>query len=159
MIYDFAPAAYMSTGLDPVTYARKSSIDDLTNSMLLGMDAGELKPVELPLEHFHPAGLYGRKIFMPAGTVLTSRVHTQQHLTAVLAGKCRVIDQDGTETMVEAPAAWITEPGTHRALHIIEDSIWLTVHATDQTDVAELEETLTCPTWADYQTKLIGGNV
>lgn len=153
MTYDFPAASYMHTGLD----THRPTLDEFGAAMIAGIESGELPKVDLPLEHFHPDGLYGRKIFMPAGTAVVSRVHARQHLTVALTGKARVIDQDGSEVMIEAPMVWVTEPGTQRALHILEDSIWLTVHASDLTSVPDLEDALTCKTMAEYQTKYITG--
>ena len=153
MIYDFPATAYMESGLE----RPRATLDDLGAAMLAGLASGELPEVDLPLEHFHPAGLYARKIFMPADTAVMSRVHAKQHLTVALTGKCRVVDQDGNEQIITAPAIWITEPGTQRALHVMEDSIWLTVHASELQSVPELEEALTCKTMVDYKTKYLTG--
>lgn len=131
------------------------TLDDFTKVMQAGILGGDLQEVALPLEHFHPQGLYGRKIFMPAGTVLTSRVHNQQHLTVVLTGHCTVVDEHGVSHDIRAPMIWVTEPGTQRALHIHEDSIWLTVHATDLKEVEALEEALTCPTMEIYEQRFL----
>lgn len=39
-------------------------------------------------------------------------------------------DNDG-EIVIEAPYSGITTPDTRRVLKIIEDTVWVTVHATD----------------------------
>ena len=132
-----------------------ATLDDFTNVMKAGIIGGDLEEVTLPLEHFHPHGLYGRKIFMPAGTILTSRVHNQQHLSVVLSGHCTVVDEKGNAHDIRAPMIWVTEPGTQRALHIHEDCIWLTVHATDLKEVEALEEALTCPSMEEYEQRFI----
>lgn len=131
------------------------TLDDFSEVMRSGIGSGELVPVDMPLTHYHPEGLYGRQIFMPAGTVLTSRVHNQQHLTVVLTGHCTVVDEKGEAHDVRAPMVFVTEPGTQRALHIHEDSIWLTVHATTLKAVDELEEALTCPSMEIYEQRFL----
>jgi hypothetical protein len=43
---------------------------------------------------------------------------------------------------IEAPAVVISSPGTKRAVLALEDSVCLTVHRTDKTDLAEIEAEL-----------------
>jgi len=83
-------------------------------------------------------GIYARTIFMPAGMVLTSQIHLTQHFFIVVKGSCTVIGSDGSKRFIEAPYMGVTMPGTKRALHIHEDCIWTTFHATDSTDVDEI---------------------
>jgi hypothetical protein len=104
--------------------------------------AGKLPQVDCPLRHWFPTGLYAREIFMPAGTVITSKVHKFEHLTVVMEGIATVFDEGGQTKVVCAPDVFVTQPGTKRALWIHEDSVWMTVHATDVKTVEEAEETL-----------------
>ena len=53
-----------------------------------------------------------------------------------------------------APCTLISQPKAKRAIHALEDSVWTTIHATNETNVAKLVELLTEST-AD---ELIGGN-
>jgi hypothetical protein len=43
----------------------------------------------------------------------------------------------------------VTMPGTKRALRIHEDTIWTTFHATELTDVAEIERTILAESFAE----------
>ena len=57
----------------------------------------------------------------------------------VLRGSVAVI-QDGAERRVyEAGSVIVSAPGTKRALLAIEDCLYLTVHRTDKTDLAQVE--------------------
>lgn len=93
------------------------------------------------LHNFCP-GLYARTVFMPAGTVLTSKIHKTQHFFVVSKGSCTVSNSHGERELISAPYLGVTMPGTKRALLIHEDCIWTTFHATDLTDVAEIERTI-----------------
>ena len=96
---------------------------------------GGLQQVDLPLKHVFTEGLYQRIIHMPAGTILTSRVHKKEHPFVVMQGCCIVINEtDGTRELVKAPYSGITKAGTRRALLIITDTIWATFHVTDLKD-------------------------
>lgn len=97
------------------------------------------EPVEMPLTHRFTDGMYIREIFMPAGTILTSKIHKTNHPFVVSKGKCIVYDGNKLET-ISAPHTGITEPNTRRLLYIEEDTIWTTFHITDKTDVDEIEK-------------------
>lgn len=86
-------------------------------------------PIELPLVHRFTDGIYVREIFMPKGTLLTSKIHKTRHQFMVLKGEVSVLDEQGNEVRITAPHIGITEIGTRRVLFIHEDCIWATVHA------------------------------
>lgn len=95
-------------------------------------------------------GVYARSIFMPAGTVLTSKIHKTQHFFVVSKGVCTVVNSHGVKELITAPHLGVTFPGTKRALHIHEDTVWTTFHATELTDVAEIEKAILADSFADF---------
>lgn len=85
--------------------------------------------VEMPLKHRFSPGIYVREIFMKAGTLLTSGVHQTIHPFTISKGKV-LVSIDGEDwVMLEAGHTGITQAGTRRILHIVEDCIWCTYHA------------------------------
>lgn len=114
---------------------------------VIGHDADERL---CPLKHTFVDGAYIREIFMPAGLVLTSKIHKIKHPYFVMKGKCEVITDEGLH-LIEAPYHGITEPGTKRILKILEDTIWITVHSTDSKDLAEIEKQIIAPSFDDPQ--------
>lgn len=94
---------------------------------------------ECPLKHTFVDGAYVREIFMPKGTLLTSKIHKKCHPYFVMKGRCSVITENGKEE-IEAPYQGITKAGTKRALYIHEDTVWITVHVTKETDLEKIEE-------------------
>lgn len=97
------------------------------------------EPVEMPLVHRFTDGMYIREIFMPAGTLLTSKIHKTNHPYIVTKGKCKVFDGNKIEHIV-GPHTGITQPHTRRLLYIEEDTTWITFHVTDKTNVDEIEK-------------------
>jgi len=96
----------------------------------------ECEPIICPLKHTFTEGFYIREIFMPKGeegkvNLITSRVHNTFHPFFVLKGKVAVYSENDGEQIIEAPYSGITTPNTRRVLKIIEDTVWVTVHATD----------------------------
>ena len=110
--------------------------------------------VQCPLVHTFTPGLYMRQILMPAGTMLTSRVHKQTHPFIIVKGRISVIS--GNErTTYTAPHIGITEAGTRRVLFAHEDTVWITSHANPDgiEDPDEMVEFLT----DDAQNPLLEG--
>jgi hypothetical protein len=84
--------------------------------------------VDCPLEHLFAPGVYIRSILMEAGQTLTSRIHNTEHAYIVSQGLVNVfVDGEGV-VQIKAPAKGITKAGTRRVLHILETTIWSTIH-------------------------------
>lgn len=99
------------------------------------------EPVICPLNHRFTDGLYVREIFMPAGSMITSKIHKTQHQYFILKGAVSVWIDEGKEIYLEAPYIGVTEPGTRRVLYIWEDCIWATAHVNpNNEDEIEIEE-------------------
>lgn len=111
--------------------------------------------VELPLKHRFTPGLYVREIFMPAGTIVVSRIHKTQHPFVISKGECEVWSPGVGWTPLKAPHTGITLPGTQRLLLIHEDTIWTTFHPgtwTDDTDPQEIVEMVSrAPDLTDFE--------
>lgn len=108
--------------------------------MVEAVASGACNFIDMPLHHKFIKGMYIRTIFMPAGTLLTSKIHKTNHPYRVLKGKASVwIDDDNCQT-IEAPYKGITYPGTRRILYIHEDCIWRTFHKTNKRTPEEVEE-------------------
>jgi len=101
--------------------------------------------VELQTEHYFAGGMYCRVLRRPAGTLIVGKQHKHAHFYIVVEGAVAVI-QDGAEHKVyEAPSIIVSLPGTKRAVLALEDSVCLTVHRTDKTDLDEIEAELIEP--------------
>lgn len=92
-----------------------------------------------PLEHTFADGIYIRQITMPAGYFVVSKIHKHTHPYFVLKGRARVMTEDGVK-IVSAPYHGITKAGTKRLLYIEEESVWVTIHATKETDLEKIED-------------------
>lgn len=93
--------------------------------------------VHCPLNHRFTEGMYVREIFMPAGSLITSKIHKTQHQYFVLQGAVSVWIDGGEEHYIEAPYIGVTEPGTRRVLYVWEDCIWATSHPNPNNETLE----------------------
>jgi len=92
-----------------------------------------------PLKHTFVDSAYVREIFLPKGMLFVTKIHKKTHPYFIMKGKASVLTEDGI-VLIQAPHAGITEAGTKRVIYTHEDTIWITVHATKETDLAKIEE-------------------
>lgn len=116
--------------------------------MLLEHELLQHEQVDLNTTHTFCDGLYARQIVIPAGTVLTGKIHLREHLNFIMKGEIAVFTEHG-EQRIKAPAMVVSMPGTKRAGYAVEDTIWCTVHATACTDVQAAEEELVTNNYED----------
>lgn len=105
--------------------------------------------IEIPPRHYFAKGLYAREITIPAGTLLTGKIHTTQHINIISKGEISVLTEHGPRR-VKAPCTLVSPPGTKRAGYAHEETVWTTIHANpaDEHDVDILEAMLIAPTYA-----------
>jgi hypothetical protein len=99
----------------------------------------ELPPVECPVTHHFAPGIYAREMLIPKGTVLTGHVHKYTNLNIMSAGELSVLTEEGVKR-VKAPFTIVSPPGTKRVAYAHEDTVWTTIHPTDETDVDKIEQ-------------------
>lgn len=134
---------------DLIPNSEHQRIDALEQRMLSAAPV-----VYLPLIHRFTPGLYIREIFMPAGTLLTSKIHRQEHPYVVLSGRVSVwIPGVGVQTFTGGHVG-ITKPGTRRVLYIHEDTRWITFHPSGETDLEKIEAELIEPRELEDGTRL-----
>lgn len=88
----------------------------------------KLPQIEIKTTHYFADGLYAREIFIPAGVLLTGKIHRCEHLNIVSKGRIAVWTDDGMRE-VSAPFTMVSRPGTKRVGFALEDTVWTTIHA------------------------------
>lgn len=111
-----------------------------------------LPQVDCPITHHFAPGVYMREMFIPAGVMLTGAVHKTEHLTVLVKGRLLLVNGSGG-TEVVAPATLLSPAGIKRAGYAVEDSVVMTIHATNETDPDKLVSELTESTASE----LLGG--
>lgn len=125
--------------INKIKRVNDARIDELELKMVTDFDH-----VECPLVHRFANKMYIREIFMPKGTLVTSKIHKSQHPYCVSKGVVSVKIDSGEWVTIEAPFTGITEVGTRRVLLIHEDCIWTTFHVNKDNckDISTLENRL-----------------
>lgn len=101
-----------------------------------------------PLKHTFAEGMYIREIFLPKGMLFVTKIHKFTHPYFLLKGDCSVLTEGGTKR-IKAPLSGITLAGTKRIIYTHEDTVWITVHATEETDLEKIEEKVIAKTYAE----------
>ena len=102
-----------------------------------------------PLEHFFANGIYCRKIFIPAGTMGTGKIHRHEHPNFLLSGRVTVFTEDHGSEVIEGPKFMMSKAGTKRALYAHTDTVWFTIHRTDSTDLKVIEDEVIAKTYEE----------
>lgn len=106
-------------------------------------EIGEPQP-EHEVEHAFGAGVYVRKLRLKAGTLVVGKMHRHESLLALVAGAC-TIWAGGWVAHLAAPHSMTSPPRIKRVAYAHTDcEIW-SMHATNLTDVSELERWLIVP--------------
>lgn len=95
--------------------------------------------------HFAP-GVYMRELRIPKGAILTGKIHRTAHLNILAKGEISVMTEHGIKRLV-APCVIESSPGIKRAGYAHEDTVWICVHPTTETDLAKLEAQLIAPSF------------
>lgn len=109
----------------------------------------DLQPVDMPVVDHFSHGVYGRELRIPAGTILTGKIHKFDNLNVLLEGEMLVLTDQGAKR-VRAGHLEVSPPGTKRAALTLTDCRWLTVHGTYETDVDKIEAKFIAQTDQDY---------
>jgi quercetin dioxygenase-like cupin family protein len=101
----------------------------------------KIPQLELQTNHYFADGMYAREVIRPAGCLIVGKVHKKEHFYIVTKGRIAVTTDEGVRE-ISAPAVIVSKPGTKRAVLALEDSVCMTVHRTDNTDIDVIEAEL-----------------
>ena len=118
-------------------------------SAMSEMDGYDLEGKEIcKITHYFAPGVYAREMWMPAGCLITGKIHLTEHLNMLSQGRVSVSNKGESVTM-EAPYTFVSPVGTKRAIYAHEDSTWTTIHATDLSDPDEIEAEIIAETFEE----------
>ena len=104
----------------------------------------KMPQVELQTEHFFVPGMYCRRVFRPAGTLIVGKVHKHPHFFLCAKGEISAWSEKGMRKLKEGDVIE-SQPGTKRVTLAVVDSIGITIHKTDKTDLDDIEAELIEP--------------
>jgi len=126
----------------------RENMTELENTITeFGMQGGELHEAN-PVKHTFAGGCYIREIYNPANHLIVTKIHKKEHPFFLMKGSMSILTEEGIQE-IEAPYQGVTKPGTKRAIYTHEECIFITVHATDNTSIEEIEEEVVCAKYED----------
>lgn len=104
----------------------------------LQAEMAKLPQVELPTEHYFADGMYARRMFAPAGTVIVGKMHKREHFFIVAAGEIDVTTDSGVKRL-RCGDVLCAPPGTKRAGVAVTDVVVVNIHRSFERDLDALE--------------------
>ena len=116
----------------------RDEIDRLQTEMV------KMPQVELQTEHYFVPGMYCRRVFRPAGTLIVGKVHKRPHFFLCAKGEIIAWTENGMKKL-QAGDVVECKPGTKRVTLATQDSIGVTIHKTEETELEKIELELVEP--------------
>lgn len=110
----------------------------------LQAEMAKMPQAELKTDHYFVPGMYCRKVFRPAETLIVGKVHKLPHFFLCAKGEIIAWTENGMKTLYEGDIVEC-KPGTKRVTLAVKDSIGITIHKTEETDLEKLEIELVEP--------------
>ena len=135
-VQDIAPMLTLQDVLDKVGTPSTEKILALQDAVC------NLPPVEnIVTDHYFSGGMYCRRVWRPAGTIIVGKVHKKDHFFMCVSGEIIAWTENGMRTL-KAGDIVESKAGTKRATLALTDAIGVTFHVTDKRDFDELEADL-----------------
>ena len=96
------------------------------------------------INHHFSAGVYAKETLILAGHVLVQHKHKFSHLSILASGSIELM-VDGERKIIHAPACLTIEADKHHGVKSLTDVVWYCIHATECTDLDEVDEVLIVP--------------
>ena len=100
--------------------------------------------IDVPVFHHFAPNVYMRQMDAAAGTLVVSKMHRTEHMNILLKGSVTIVTENGIE-FLQAPLILKSAAGTKRIGYFHEDSSWVTVHPTTETDLELIEQQVIVP--------------
>lgn len=116
---------------------RNGGISNTKNVDALEKEMLKLDQAPCSVTHSFGPGVYIRQVSMPAGSTVIGHHQNFEHVNIFLKGRITFF-KDGEPIEMKAPMTFVGKPG-RKVAYIHEDSIWLNVYPTNETDIEKLE--------------------
>lgn len=136
---------------DNIRTLTREEIPAFIESIRLEMMKGE--QIELPVNHHFAKGefaVYGRELPLPKGSLIIGKIHKHECMSIITRGEVSILSIDGA-MRVKAPFTFVSSPGAQRLIYAHEDTVWMTVHGTKETNIEKLEADLVTENYDDVR--------
>lgn len=95
----------------------------------------------LNTQHFFSGREYAKRMCLPAGYYAESHKHEHDHLSILAQGQV-VVTVDGIATTYQGPDCITIKAGEVHRIDAVTDVVWFCIHATDETNPANVDQVL-----------------
>jgi hypothetical protein len=134
-----APGGALAVLFDSDPMVVRANILALKDEML-AMTSGQ---IDMPVEHTVADGMYMRKLFIPKGSVVVGKIHRKACMNIVASGDITILTETGC-ARVTAGYTVQSPPGLMKVGLAHEDTVFVNVFRTDETDIAKIEAEIAC---------------
>lgn len=107
--------------------------------------------IQIPVTHHFCDGMYARTAFIKKGTAMTGAIHFQSSLQIMVSGRVSVATDREPAKEIEGFNIMVSPPGTKRIGVALEDTIWVTILKTDDTDPDKIVAKLTTNDYSEFE--------
>ena len=127
---------------------RRGILQNMTNLQEALMQLPDAKVGDEACEiiHHYADGMYIREMRGKKGMLVVTKLHKTTHPFFMTEGDVTIESEKGI-VRLKAPAWGITKAGTKRVAYFHEDTVWITVHATDEVDLQKIESEVIAETF------------
>jgi hypothetical protein len=127
-------------------------IETVYGLILDEIDAGSMVKVDWETIHHFTPGCYGREFRIKAGSWIVGYIHHDEHFLFAMQGDVIIFSEQGCN-LVSAPRMFVSKAGIQRVGFALTDIVWISTHATDETDVEKIEAQMFSLTIDEYRQK------
>ncbi len=102
-----------------------------------------------PLKHTFCGGLYVREISIPAGHIVMGKIHKYDHPHFITKGRVTIFSEENGIEELSAGCTMKSMAGIKRFLVTHEDTVWTTLHITDETVPEAAVDSLTVKNYSE----------
>lgn len=136
----------------------RNGILKLESLMLQESKGDELD--SFPVDHYFAPGAYARSMRLPKDYVIVGKIHKHAHLNIISYGHVLVATEEGTKEL-KGPLIFTSPAGIKRAVTVLEDTMWTTIHITEETELEKIEDDVIAKSFIEFEkfeaAKLLGG--
>lgn len=134
--------------------ANRASIEEYEQAMkdLCGSERGEMDDInDRGLQEYHIGGAYTRRLFIPKGISIVSKLWNRDRLWIIPYGKVAIRTEQGQQ-IIEGPFEDVAPFGSKVALVALENTLWYAITGVPETDkVEECEDIVTAKKYDDLK--------
>jgi hypothetical protein len=101
-------------------------------------------------QHTFAPGAYARTLLLDKDSLVVGKIHKHAHINVISFGHVLVMTEGEGLLELHGPLVFTSTPGTKRAVYALEDTLWTTVHVTNETDLEKVENDVIAKTYQEY---------